>query len=442
MLLRQRLPEDLPRVIRLLKSAHLPPEGLDRTEGWVIDAEGVLVGHVAVELTPDAAVIRSLVVDPSQRGKGLGERLLAAAEDSAGLRTLVLKTDAVGSWMARRGYQPATLDQTPKSVRSTTQFSGSLCSGTPVYLRSPMRLDPALPSRGEGTSSNLKEKTMDNDTLKAAVRERYAGFVAKNTSCCGPAAKGCGCSGSQEDPSLQIGYGAEDVEAVPEGANLGLGCGNPVALASLNPGEVVLDLGSGAGFDAFLASRRVGPEGRVIGVDMTPEMIARARGLAEKHGYANVEFRLGDIERMPVEDGTVDAIISNCVINLTTDKKRAFREAFRALRVGGRLMVSDLVLLRPLPEVLRQDLDAYAACIAGALQKDDYLESIRAAGFTDISIVGESHYALGDPDTQEIAAAQAKNPAVTAADLRAASEAVVSVQIQALKPLTSAGSSA
>jgi len=418
MRLRKRLPADQTQVLHLLASAGLPAEGLDRTEGWVLEEAGLVSGHVAVEPTQDALVIRSLAVDPSHRGQGLGERLMAEAEAAGAGRALVLKTDTVGPWMERRGYRLATLEQVPSTVRTTTQFSGSLCSGTPVYLR---------------------ERTMDNDTLKAAVRERYAGFVKQNTSCCGPKSS-CGCSGTLEDPSLRIGYALQDVEAVPEGANLGLGCGNPVALASLKPGETVLDLGSGAGFDAFLASQRVGPEGRVIGVDMTPEMLARARGLAERHGYANVEFRQGDIEQLPVEDACVDAIISNCVINLTTDKARAFREAFRVMKPGGRLMVSDIVLLKPLPDAIRQDLDAYAACVSGALQKDRYLAAIHAAGFKDIAVVGESHYDLGDPDLAEVKAAQARNPAITAADLKAAAEAVVSVQIQATKPRVTSSS--
>jgi len=417
MRLRKRLPSDQAQVLRLLAAAGLPPDGLDRTEGWVLEMDDTLIGHVAIEPTPEALVIRSLVVDSAHRGQGLGESLMGEAEAATAGRVLVLKTETVGPWMERRGYRLATLDEVPASVRTTTQFSGSLCSGTPVYL---------------------KEITMDNNAIKAAVRERYARFVTGNASCCGPATSGCGCSDTFKDPSLRVGYALRDVEAVPEGANLGLGCGNPVALASLKPGEVVLDLGSGAGFDAFLASKQVGGKGRVIGVDMTPEMLHQARGLAERHGYANVEFRQGDIEQLPVEDATVDAVISNCVINLTTDKARAFREAFRVMKPGGRLMVSDLVLLKPLPEAIRQDMDAYAACVAGALQKSHYLAAIQAAGFTDLVVVGESHYDLGDPDLAEVTAAQARNPAITAADLKAAAEAVVSVQIQATKPAKSA----
>ena len=414
--LRKRVPSDQPQVLRLLAAASLPPDGLDRTEGWVLEAGGAVLGHVALEPAQEALVIRSLAVDTAHRGNGLGETLLAEAEAAAAGRVLVLKTETVGPWMERRGYRLATLDQVPSRVLATTQFSGSLCSGTPVYL---------------------KETTMDNQTIKAAVRERYARFARSNTSCCSPATNSCGCSDTFKDPSLRIGYALRDIEAVPEGANLGLGCGNPVALALLEPGEVVLDLGSGAGFDAFLASKQVGPKGRVIGVDMTPEMLARARALAERHGYANVEFRQGDIEQLPVEDSSVDAIISNCVINLTTDKARAFREAFRAMKPGGRLMVSDLVLLKPLPEAIRKDMDAYAACVAGALLKEDYLAAIREAGFTDVAVLGESNFDLDEPDLAEVAAAQVRNPAITAADLKAAAEAVASVQIQAAKPLES-----
>ncbi|MBP1626074.1 MAG: putative methyltransferase [Holophagaceae bacterium] len=368
MLLRKRVHADLTQVTRLLASAGLPPDGLEHTEGWVLEADGALQGHVALELTPDAAVIRSLVVAEGQRGQGLGVRLVEAAEDGAGARLLVLRTESIGPWMERRGYRRATLQEAPASVLATTQFSGGLCSGTPVYLL------------GAGQA------------IKAAVRKRYAGFVERGGACCAPAKEPCGCSA---DPSLAVGYSREEIQAVPQGANLGLGCGNPLALASLKAGEVVLDLGSGAGFDAFLASPRVGELGRVIGVDMTPAMIARARDLARRHGYANVEFREGDIEALPVEDDSVDVVISNCVINLTTDKLQTFREARRVLKPGGRLMVSDLVLLSPLPAHLQGDRDAYAACVAGALLKEDYLAAIREAGFREVEVLGESPYELG-----------------------------------------------
>jgi SAM-dependent methyltransferase len=271
---------------------------------------------------------------------------------------------------------------------------------------------------------------MDSKTLKSAVRDRYAGFVTKNQSCCGPSTA-CGCAPGEA--SLNLGYGAQDLSAVPEGANLGLGCGNPVALAALKPGETVLDLGSGAGFDAFLAAKAVGPQGHVIGVDMTPEMIERATALARKHGYGNVEFRLGDIEALPVADASVDVIISNCVVNLTTDKAQAFREAFRVLKPGGRLQVSDLVLARPLPEALLNDLDAYAACVSGAMLKDDYLAAIRAAGFADVAVAGERRFGLEELSPELMALAKQRYPGMSPEELALMAGSVLSLQVEAGK---------
>jgi SAM-dependent methyltransferase len=194
-----------------------------------------------------------------------------------------------------------------------------------------------------------------------------------------------------------LGYSAEQTGTVPEGSNLGLGCGNPQAIAALRPGEVVLDLGSGAGFDVFLAAQAVGPAGRVIGVDMTAEMVSRARANQIKGGYDNVEFRLGEIESLPVADGSVDVIISNCVINLSPDKPRVFRETFRVLKPGGRLAVADIVALAPIPEELRQDWDLYTGCVAGASPVDDLKAMLKDAGFEEIKIVhkGESREIVG-----------------------------------------------
>lgn len=271
---------------------------------------------------------------------------------------------------------------------------------------------------------------MDSKTLKSAVRDRYAGFVTKNQSCCGPAAS-CGCAPG--DASLDVGYDPKDLAAVPEGANLGLGCGNPVAMAALKPGETVLDLGSGAGFDAFLAAQRVGPEGRVIGVDMTPEMIARATALARKHGYGNVEFRQGDIEALPVDDASVDVILSNCVVNLAPDKAKVFCEAFRVLKSGGRLHVSDLVLARPLPETLLQDLDAYAACISGAMLKDDYLAAIRTAGFQGVTVASERRFGLAELSPELMALAKQRYPGMSPEELEHLASSVLSVQVEATK---------
>jgi arsenite methyltransferase len=189
-----------------------------------------------------------------------------------------------------------------------------------------------------------------------------------------------------------IGYAKSDLERIPKEAIMGLGCGSPTAVASLKKGEVVLDLGSGAGIDVFIAAGRVGPKGKVIGIDMTKEMVGRAKRLAKANGYKNVEFRLGEIENLPVEDGSVDTIISNCVINLSTDKDKVFREALRVLKPGGRLTISDIVSEKPVPAALRDDLDAWSSCIAGALEKSDYLGKVKGAGFGKVEITAEKDF--------------------------------------------------
>ena len=238
---------------------------------------------------------------------------------------------------------------------------------------------------------------MDGNTIRKYVRERYAGIARQGTSCCGPETS-CGCGGAAESDSRKIGYSAEEIEAVPPGADLGLGCGNPVALASLRKGEVVLDLGSGAGFDCFLAAREVGPEGKVIGVDMTPDMIEKARENAGHGGYLNAEFRLGEIENLPAADRSVDVVLSNCVINLSPDKEKVFSEAYRVLKPGGRVMISDIVLTAELPEAVAGSLAAYAGCVAGALRKEKYLRSMEAAGFRNVRVVQESPFETAEND--------------------------------------------
>jgi protein-tyrosine-phosphatase/SAM-dependent methyltransferase len=232
----------------------------------------------------------------------------------------------------------------------------------------------------------LKEIAAEEaDRVRATVRQAYGQVALGGGGCCGPSSAG-DCCGSN---ATAIGYSPSDLVQIPEGANLGLGCGNPVALASLTPGETVLDLGSGAGIDCFLAARRVGPTGRVIGVDMTPEMVAKARANARNSGLANVEFRLGEIEHLPVESGTVDVVISNCVLNLVPDKAQAFREIARVLRPGGRVMVSDIVKLRDLPPELANDPNLYCACVGGAVTKDEYLALMREAGLVNVTITSE-----------------------------------------------------
>ncbi len=238
---------------------------------------------------------------------------------------------------------------------------------------------------------------MEKQRIKEAVRERYASIAENSTSCCGPVSSCCSPD-EQTMISKSIGYSDSDIGTVPNGANLGLGCGNPVALASLEKGETVLDLGSGAGFDCFLSAEKVGSEGRVIGVDMTHEMISKARSNAEKGGYSNVEFRLGEIEYLPAADNSIDVIISNCVINLSTDKDKVFMDAYRVLKSGGRIMVSDIVLQKPLPEKIMESMDAYSACISGAVPETEYLQIIHESGFRDVSVVGRSEMQIFDSE--------------------------------------------
>jgi len=230
---------------------------------------------------------------------------------------------------------------------------------------------------------------MTHEEIRRAVRLRYSLTAKKSESGCG-----CGpsCCGGEEHPegrrqtSARLGYTQEELDQAPVGSNLGLGCGNPQAIAALRQGEVVLDLGSGAGFDCFLAAQQVGPAGFVIGVDMTPEMVAKARANAEQDGYKNISFRLGEIEALPVANDSVDVIISNCVINLSPDKEPVFREAFRVLKPNGRLAVSDVVATADLPLEIRGDLELYAACAAGALSISDLEMILLRAGFVDIAI--------------------------------------------------------
>ena len=273
---------------------------------------------------------------------------------------------------------------------------------------------------------------MKDEDIRKAVRKKYSTIAKEERSCCG--ARGtCQCGDTTEAKSKRIGYTEEELSSVPEGANMGLGCGNPVALASLKEGETVLDLGSGGGFDALLAARRVGENGKVIGVDMTPEMLEKARSNARKGKLQNIEFRLGEIEYLPVADNSVDAIISNCVINLSTDKGRVFNEAHRVLRSGGRLMVSDIVLLEKLPDFLKDSVEALTGCIAGAMLKDDYIQTIQKAGFKDVSIMGESVYPITSLINEPKVKAAIKKYKLTREQVNNYAEKVLSIKVRGIK---------
>ncbi|WP_232686382.1 arsenite methyltransferase [Halobacterium zhouii] len=238
----------------------------------------------------------------------------------------------------------------------------------------------------DDTRTTDDSASIDPAEQRAAVRERYGSIASESSSCCGGTADAPSTADAPDDRARDLGYSDDDVDAVEAGANLGLGCGNPTALASMNAGDDVLDLGSGGGFDCFLAGREVGVEGSVVGVDMTPEMVEKARENAAENDAGNVEFRLGEIEHLPVADETVDVVISNCVVNLSPDKPRVFREAYRALRPGGRLAISDVVLTADLPDDVRADPESVAACVAGASPIPDLEAMLADAGFEGVVI--------------------------------------------------------
>ncbi len=266
--------------------------------------------------------------------------------------------------------------------------------------------------------------------IKKAVRKGYAKVAKKTSSCCAPEQSCCETQDPTQLKSQKMGYTEHDIESVPEGSNLSLGCGNPVAIASLTEGETVLDLGSGAGFDCFLAANKVGKAGRVIGVDMTPEMIEKARDNAEKGNYENVEFRLGEIEHLPAADNSVDTVISNCVINLSPEKEKVLKEAYRVLRPGGRIAISDLALLKELPEKIRKSKEAYIGCVAGAIPVEEYKNAVKAVGFKDVRVTKNTISSCTDSETDD--------PVINATtaclgDKESIGDYVVSVYIEAHK---------
>ena len=298
------------------------------------------------------------------------------------------------------------------SLDSRNQRPGSLVLTVLFFVE--FLLPSAAVSPKGANQKNRYGMPLDATERRAAVRERYARAAATGDPCCEPengdpatagaAADGCCAGATADEISCAVGYDQDEMHRVPEGANLGLGCGNPVALASLAPGETVLDLGSGAGFDCFLAAERVGPEGRVIGVDMTPEMVELARANARKSGFANVEFRLGEIEALPVPDGVADLVISNCVLNLSANRPRVLTEAMRALRPGGRVIISDLVSDRAMPDFVADSKASLVGCLPVRIA--EYEADLAAAGFTNVRVEKRQHYPsehiLADPQVQAV----------------------------------------
>jgi arsenite methyltransferase len=263
---------------------------------------------------------------------------------------------------------------------------------------------------------------MDESQIKQMVRARYGGIAAASeiSAGCAPAASSCcGLAADPDEKSQRMGYSAAELAAVPDGANLGLGCGNPQAIAAIRAGETIVDLGSGAGFDCFLAARQAGPHGRVIGVDMTHEMLAKARDNAARIGAINVEFRLGELEHLPIADNIADVVISNCVINLVPDKAQVLREAFRVLKPGGRLAISDIVNVAPLPADLAADPALVCGCVAGAASAARIAEWLAAAGFADVRVAAK-------PETRELIASWAPSKGIE--------NYVASAAIEARKP--------
>lgn len=281
---------------------------------------------------------------------------------------------------------------------------------------------------------------MNHEQIKNNVKSGYADILKRNTKksfipnifqCCNP-------KEIAADIGKKIGYSEEELQDVPKDANLGIGCGNPTALASIKKGETILDLGSGAGFDCFLASKQTGETGKVIGVDITPEMVKQAKKNAAKGNYKNVEFKIGEIEHLPIEKESIDLIISNCVINLSSQKEQVFKEAFRVAKPNGRIMISDIILLNDLPEYVMNSVEGHLACLAGAVKKEDYINAISSAGFTEITIDKQSTFPielmLNDPIAEKIV----RENRLTHEDISAIANSIASITISAVKPLITA----
>jgi arsenite methyltransferase len=401
---------DLTAVETLLRQAGLPVDGVaQQFEGGFVVAQagGAVVGAAGLEIHGSHGLLRSVVVAPEWRGRGVGEALvrerLGHAQARAAGRVYLLTTTAP-AWFEKLGFAPVSRDDVPESVRRSPEFSG-ICPSTAAVMehRLPESATSCCgPANSSGVAAGGAARLTgqidadDAEGLKAVVRVKYG--AAARSAAAGASASCCGAAGDEVwDPITTDLYDAGETEGLPAEALLAsLGCGNPAALARLDPGDTVLDLGSGGGIDVLLSARRVGPRGFVYGLDMTDEMLALANANKARAGATNVEFLKGDIESIPLPDGAVDVIISNCVINLAADKSKVLREAFRVLKPGGRFAVSDVVARREVPPEIRRSAELWMGCVAGALQEAEYLRLMHDAGFRDVALEPTRLYGSDD----------------------------------------------
>ncbi|HSJ24244.1 MAG TPA: arsenic resistance N-acetyltransferase ArsN2 [Longimicrobiales bacterium] len=399
---------DLAGVTALLAGAGLPADAVsDQFEdGFVVaEAESGLVGAAGLEIYGAYGLLRSVVVDPEWRGRGVGEALVQerlAYATTRGIRRVYLLTTTAPAWFEKLGFTHITRDDVPASVRRSPEFAGVCPSSADVMELRLVKIPSACcgpasrPASLRGAEFTNAIDAADPDTLKAVVREKYG--AAADRAATGQASSCCGASADELwDPITADLYEAGETEGLPAEALLAsLGCGNPTALAQLNEGETVLDLGSGGGIDVLLSARRVGDTGYVYGLDMTDEMLALARANQARAGATNVEFLKGDIESIPLPDASVDVIISNCVINLAADKSKVLREAFRVLKPGGRFAVSDVVARRDVPAEIRRSAELWMGCVAGALHEAEYARLMEEAGFVDVALEPTRVYSADD----------------------------------------------
>ena len=377
---------DLATVGRLLEQFDLPVGGVEdhfKASYTVAECAGQVIGSVGVETYGRYGLLRSLVVDPEWRKQGIGQVLTEHRLRWARQRGLsdVFLITVEPTYVDRFGFEPLARDSVPQEIRNSPEYSE-------ICLESATVMTLSLESSDEDVRQGVKDVYA---AIARDVKVRSEGSEEKS-SCCGPA-----CCGTEENTISSNLYSAGELTEIPNAAGLAsLGCGNPTALAELEAGEVVLDLGSGGGIDVLLSARRVGPTGKAYGLDMTDEMLDIARQNQKAAGVENVEFLKGEIEAIPLPDNTVDVILSNCVINLSTDKRRVLVEAFRVLRPGGRFAVSDVVAKGDVPDSIRRDIELWAGCIAGALEDEEYRNLLKEAGFEDIDVEPTRMYTAED----------------------------------------------